>query len=373
VLKPFAIEDEDNPSDRLPLTPEEALALFRGALGSDQTTGLLLAVSGGPDSIAMLGLAAAAQAYLPPLAVATVDHGLRPEAATEAALVASLCKELSIPHCTLNWVDRPAAPVSQEAARKGRYALLMGHARAIEASHLVTAHTLDDQAETVLMRMASGTGLGGLGAMRPNVKRGAIGHIRPFLEVPKSRILSTCDLHGWHFADDPSNDDDRFKRVRLRALLPILAGEGLTPERLGTLAARARRTEDAIEHVARRTLDESLLRKAPDGGAVRLKAESFYSEPFEIAMRMLRRAMLTIGTAEQGEAQIPLGKLEALMRNLRMAIRDQRPFRATLAWAVIAHANGFIEVRTAPARRGQRDGNAAESSGSLASGPVVSK
>ena len=176
-----------------------------------------------------------------------------------------------IPHCTLLWVDRPSAPVSQEAARKGRYALLMGHARAIEASHLVTAHTLDDQAETVLMRMASGTGPGGLGAMRPNVKRGAIGHIRPFLEIPKSRIIATCDAHHWHFAHDPSNDDDRFKRVRLRALMPILAHEGLTPERLGTLAARARRTEDAIEHVARRTLDEAYppgprwRRRAPQG------------------------------------------------------------------------------------------------------------
>lgn len=373
MLKPFAIQDEDNAADSLPLTPEEALALFRGALGNDHTAGLLLAVSGGPDSIAMLGLAAAARAYLPPLAVATVDHGLRPEAAEEARLVAGLCKELQIPHCTLSWVDRPAAPVSQEAARKGRYALLMGHARAIEASHLVTAHTLDDQAETVLMRMASGTGLGGLGAMRPNVKRGVIGHIRPFLEIPKSRIIATCDAHHWHFTDDPSNDDERFKRVRLRALMPILAHEGLTPERLGTLAARARRTEDAIEHVAKRGLDESLIRKAPDGGAVRLRAESFYSEPFEIAMRMLRQAMLAIATVEQGEAQIPLGKLELLMRNLRMAIRDQRPFRSTLAWTVIAHANGYIEVRTAPIRRSQRGANSQESPASLASGPVVSK
>jgi tRNA(Ile)-lysidine synthase len=373
MLNPIAIADDDHSGDQLPLTPEEALALFRGALGNDPTAGLLLAVSGGPDSIAMLGLAAAARAYLPPLAVATVDHGLRPEAAEEANLVAKLCKELQIPHCILKWTDRPEGAVSQEAARKGRYALLMGHARAIEASHLVTAHTLDDQAETVLMRMASGTGLGGLGAMRPNVRRGALGHIRPFLEVPKSRIIATCDAHEWHFAADPSNDDERFKRVRLRSLMPILAGEGLTPERLGTLAARARRTEDAIEHVAKRTLDESLLRKAPDGGAVRLKAESFYSEPFEIAMRMLRRAMLAIATPEQSDAQIPLGKLESLMRNLRMAIRDQRPFRSTLAWAVIAHANGFIEVRTAPVRRSQRDRNAGNDTRSLASRSVVSK
>jgi tRNA(Ile)-lysidine synthase len=365
--------DEERPGDTLPLTPEEALALFRGALGNDPTTGMLLAVSGGPDSIAMLGLAAAARAYLPPLAVATIDHGLRSDSAAEAAMVASLCAELEIPHCTLPWTDRPASPFSQEAARKGRYALLMGHARALEASHLVTAHTLDDQAETVLLRIAGGTGLGGLGAMRPNIRRGAIGHIRPFLEVPKSRIIATCDRHEWHFATDPSNDDNRFKRVRLRALLPILADEGLTPERLGTLAARARRTEDAIEHVVRRILDDNVIRRAPDGGAVRLKALPFYSEPFEIALRMVRRAMFAIASADQTEAQVPLGKLEALVRNLRMAIRDQRPFRQTLAWAVVAHANGYIEVRTAPPRRQMVAHGGSAARHALAMGPVVSK
>ena len=366
-------KDDEHPPDSLPLTPEEALALFLGVLGNDETKGLLLAVSGGPDSIAMLGLAAAIRACLPPLAVATVDHGLRPEAAEEAKMVAGLCKELKIPHCTLPWADRPKAPFSQEAARKGRYALLLGHARAIEASHVVTAHTLDDQAETVLMRMTSGSGIGGLGAMRPNVKRGHLGHLRPFLDVPKSRVLATCDLHGWHFAQDASNRDGRYKRVRLRALMPVLAQEGLTPERLGKLAARARRTEDAIEHVVKRMLDECVIRHAPDGGAMRLKAEPFCTEPFEIAMRMLRRSMFAIASRENMDAQIPLAKLEMLMRNLRMAIRDQRPFRSTLAWAVVAHANALIEVRSAPPRRGSNKGNAVQSRGALAIAPDVSK
>lgn len=343
--------DEESHVDSMPLTAEEALALFRGALGNDPCTGLLLAVSGGPDSMALMGLAGAARAFLPPIAVATVDHGLRPEAAHEAEAVADFAKEIGIAHCTLLWKDRPSAPVSQDAARKGRYALLMGHARAIEASHLVTAHTLDDQAETVLLRMASGTGTGGLGAMRPNVRRGAIGHIRPFLEIPKSRITATCARNGWLYAQDPSNEDQRFARVRLRALMPLLAHEGLTPERLGTLAARARRTEDAVEHVARRTFDDAVQHRAKDGGALRLKADPFYTEPFEIALRMLRRAMFAIAGEDQSEAQIPLAKLEVMLRNLRMAIRDQRPFRRSLAWTVIAHGGGFIEVRTAPPRR----------------------
>lgn len=357
-------DPDSNPINQLPLTPEEGLALFRSALGNDECHGILLAVSGGPDSMAMLGLAVAARAYLPPIAVATVDHRLRPEAADEARFVAEFCKDLKISHCILPWTEAPSPDegVSQEAARKGRYALLSGHARAIEATHLCTAHTLDDQAETVLMRMAAGTGMTGLGAMRPNVQRGAVRHIRPFLEVAKSRLVATCDLNHWHFSTDPTNDDMRYARTRFRALLPMLADEGLTPERLGTLAARARRTEDAMDQIARRTFESAIIRRAPDGGAMRLKAEPFYTEPFEMALRMLRKSMLAIGGEAPQETQISLAKLERLLKHLRMAIRDQRPFRQTLAWSVIAHGGGFLEIRTAPPRRAQREADRAAQS-----------
>lgn len=353
------LNSEDDDGERListwPLSPEEALALYRGALGNDESSGMLLAVSGGPDSMALLGLTAAARAYLPPIAVATVDHGLRPDSREEARFVQDFCKEIGVPHAILTWSDHPEGMVSQEAARKARYALLVSHARSIAASHIVTAHTLDDQAETVLLRMASGTGMTGLGAMRPNIRRGVLGHLRPFLEISKSRLVATCAKNGWLYASDPSNGDQRFARSRIRALLPILASEGLTPERLGTLAARARRTEDAMEHLARRGVDDAIIRRAPDGGAIRLKAEPLYSEPFDLAMRMLRRAMAEIATEEHAEIQVPLLKLERLLKNLRMAIRDQRPLRQTLAWAVIAHGGGFIEVRLAPPRRMQRE------------------
>lgn len=356
MLSSALLPDVNEAIDKTPLTPEEAIALIRGALGADPCSGMLLAVSGGPDSITMMGLAGAARAFLPPLAVATINHGLRAEAQFEADAVAAFAHELGLPHCTLHWEDRPKGLVSQDAARKGRYALLAGHARAIEASHLVTAHTLDDQAETVLLRMTGGTGTGGLGAMRHNIRRGAIGHLRPFLDIPKSRIIATSERNGWLFSTDPSNEDTRFKRVRLRALMPLLATEGLTPERLGTLAARARRTEEAIELLARRGMSDLVIRKAPDGGAVRLVSGPFLSEPFELALRMLRQAMFTIGTPEQQGSVIPLGKLEILLRNLRMAIRDDRPFRTTLAWCVIAYGSGYIEVRTAPPRRHSHGG-----------------
>lgn len=344
-------DDEKAAIDRTPLTPEETLALFRAVIGSDECHGLLLAVSGGPDSIAMMGLAAAAAAFLPPMSVATVDHGLREASRHEAAFVAHFAAELGLKHCTLVWKDGPCSRFSQETAREGRYALLTSHARSIDATHLVTAHTLDDQAETVLMRMAAGTGVGGLGAMRPNIIRGALRHIRPFLEVPKARLIATCNRMNWHFTKDPTNVDPRFTRSRFRALMPILADEGLTPERLGTLAARARRAEDALDQVAKRNVETATLARASDGGAIRLRAEGFYAEPFDLALRMLRRAMLAVEAGETTEMQISLSKLERLLKNLRIAIHDQRPFRQTLAHAVIAHSGGCIEVRTAPPRR----------------------
>lgn len=336
-----------------PLTAEEGLALFRAALGKDECRGLLLAVSGGPDSMALLGLAGAARAFLPPLAVATIDHNLRPGSHAEAEAVGRFARELGIPHQIIRWTDRPkkAGPVSQEEAREGRYALLLSHARAIEASHLATAHTLDDQAETVMIRLSAGSGTAGLGGMRPNVRRGALVLVRPFLDVPKARLVATCDRHGWNFSDDPSNADPRFKRVRMRALMPLLAGEGLTPARLSMLAERARRTEEAIDHVARRNVDVAELHAAEDGGALRLRAELFASEPFEIALRMLRQAVLRIGGEAADPQKLPLVKLEQLLRELRSAIREARPFRRTLAWAVIAHGAGTLEIRQAPPRR----------------------
>lgn len=338
-------------SENTPLSVEEALTFFRVALGEDQCTGMLLAVSGGPDSMALLGLAAASRAYLPPLAVVTIDHGLRPEAKLEAEAVAEFARELHLPHCTVKWENPPAGKVSQEAARKARYALMISHGHALGASHLATAHTLDDQAETVLMRMSSGSGVGGLGGMRMNMQRGSLIHLRPFLQVPKSRILATCAKYNWYFAQDPTNKDHTYARTRMRALIPMLAEEGLTAERLGTLAERAQRVEDAVDLIAKKNIQAALLSQSEDGQAIRLRASNFASEPFEISLRMLRYAMLTIATPEEKENHIPLNKLEALLQSLCAAIKGGHVFRRTLAWAVIAYGGGKIEVRRAPPRR----------------------
>src|SRR5262249_50508632 len=188
----------------------------------------------------------------PKLIAITVDYGLRKESRREAAAVARLARKLKIAHRTVHWRGRKPATGLQEAARAARYRLLASAARSAKAGHILTAHTLDDQAETVLIRMSRGSGLTGLGAMSeasrlPQDENGDIALIRPLLDIPKARLVATLARAGVAFAEDPSNRDPRFTRARMRDVMPALAGEGLDARRLALLARRMRRAEAAIE------------------------------------------------------------------------------------------------------------------------------
>lgn len=189
---------------------------------------LALAVSGGPDSIAMLLLAHAAVPGQ--IAVATVDHGLRPEAEDEALLVAGVCRHLGVPHATL-CADAPLAGGNLQAeARALRYALLGGWALGIGARALATAHHADDQAETFLMRASRGSGVAGLAGVRSRRQDGAITLIRPLLAWRREELAAVVMQAGVATVTDPSNQDDRFDRTRMRRLLadtPALDAAGI--------------------------------------------------------------------------------------------------------------------------------------------------
>src|SRR5262249_8874618 len=157
--------------------------------------------------------------------------------AREARAVKRLAGKLGIRHRTLRWTGSKPATALQEEARRVRYQLLAAAARGAGAPCVLTAHTLDDQAETVLQRMARGSGLSGLGAMArqtplPDNKKAGIVAVRPLLDLPKARLIATPAAMGISFADDPSNRDTRFTRPRLRELMPALAAEGLDARRL---------------------------------------------------------------------------------------------------------------------------------------------
>ena len=329
----------------------EARALFSGL---QAFPALVLAVSGGPDSTALMLLAARWRDALkkkPTLIAVTVDHGLRKESKQEAAAVARLARKLKITHRTLRWNGRKPSAGLQNAARMARYQLLGSAARKAGAAHILTAHTLDDQAETVLIRMSRGSGLTGLGAMTrmamlPVDGEHAITLVRPLLDIGKARLIATLRAAKIVYAEDPSNRDPKFARVRLRGLMNALADEGLDAGRLAQLARRLRRAETAIEAAVDRAA--ALVIDMPRPHTVALEARRFAELPAEIALRLLGRLIARVGD----EGPVELGKLEALKSALDAAQNaGDGHFRRSLAGAIVTLAGGQMIVERAPPRR----------------------
>ena len=324
----------------------------------EQLPALVLAVSGGPDSTALMVLAARWRKTLknkPELIAVTIDHGLREEAKREAAAVARLARKLGIAHRTLRWGGAKPKTGLQEAARTARYRLLADAARKAGASHILTAHTRDDQAETVLIRMSRGSGVSGLAAMArisavPGDGEGQIKLVRPLLAIAKARLVATLRAAKIPFADDPSNRDPRFTRARLRGLMGELAREGLDARRLSLLALRLRRADRAIEVVVD-VVETELARSPSVPGTVVLDAAGFARLPAEIALRLLGRALARAGD----EGPVELGKLEALKAALEAAQNSTNArFRRSLAGAIVMLGPREITVERAPPRRGRR-------------------
>ena len=294
----------------------------------------------------------------PKLIAVTVDHGLRPESKREATAVERLARDLGIEHQTVRWTGRKPNTGLQESARLARYRLLAEAARTAGARHVLTAHTLDDQAETVLIRMARGSGVSGLAAMgifgsMPLKEAAGVTLVRPLLGIPKARLIATLKAAEISYTDDPTNRDPRFARSRIRKLMPALAQEGLTPERLATLARRVERVEDALFAALTDAQAKIAPGPWPDNGQVSMEAEAFADLPNEIAIRLLGRIIASIGD----EGPVELGKLEALYRAMReplsaatMQLEERARFRRTLAGAVVTLAGDRITIERAPPR-----------------------
>ena len=327
----------------------EADALFSGL---EKLRGLILAVSGGPDSTALLMLAARWTRRLkraPKLIAVTIDHGLRAEAAHEAGAVKRLARRLGVSHRTMHWRGRKPKSGLQEAARIARYRLLAQAAVRTGYTHILTAHTLDDQAETVLFRLARGSGLIGLGGMAYASPLPVDGEniaflVRPLLHLPKARLLATLRAADIAFSEDPSNRDPRFTRARLRTLMPRLALEGLDAHGLARLATRMRRADATIEFAVDAACHVLAPGPWPAGGAIAFDTVRFASLPAEVALRLLGRAVAHTGN----EGPVELAKLESLYDAMRQA---GSRLRRTLAGALITLDREQVVVECAPARR----------------------
>jgi tRNA(Ile)-lysidine synthase len=342
-----------------PISARDAKRLFADLKSAPA---LVLAVSGGPDSVALMWLIARWRRSLargPRLIAVTVDHGLRREAAREARDVKRLASALDLPHRTMRWTGVKPKTGLPAAARDARYRLLLQAARAAGATHVLTAHTRDDQAETLLMRLLRGSGLAGLSAMARLTERDGIALERPLLDVPKSQLIATLQRAKIGFADDPTNRDTAFTRPRLRALLPQLAAEGGDVRNLTRLAARLARANAAVEVLADGAERFLALRDrdaVPHGSGMRsYQARAFATLPEEVRLRLLLRAINTVG--HEGPAE--LGKVETLLAALDRAIAveprmagSSRPFlKQTLAGALISLSRGRIHIAPAPVRR----------------------
>jgi tRNA(Ile)-lysidine synthase len=232
-------------------TADPAAALA-AALKASAAARVLLAVSGGSDSLALMRLAAeAGRARIAAFAAATVDHGLRPEARDEAKWVAGACRAEGLDHIVLQWTGEKPSSGRQEAARAARYSLLATEAERGGFDAVATAHTADDQAETIFMRLARGSGARGLGGMaaQSGIAAGAgrpILLLRPFLSVWRAQLRERLSEGQSGWIDDPSNDDPAFERVRIRGVLAALEEQGVlsrkalieTGEKLRALAER---------------------------------------------------------------------------------------------------------------------------------------
>jgi tRNA(Ile)-lysidine synthase len=347
-----------SPAASDPISEAEAARLFAAL---DAFPALLLAVSGGPDSTALMWLAARWRdglKHAPKLIAVTIDHGLRKESAREALDVKRLAKRLKVEHRTLRWTGRKPKTGIQEAARDARYRLLAEAARKAGAEQILLGHTLDDQAETVLFRLVRGSGVSGLAGMRrfapvPAPVSTATSLVRPLLGVTKARLIATLKAARVPYADDPSNRNEEFTRVRLRAIMPALTREGLTPERLALLAHRVERIDIALYDA----LNDALQRVAPgpwpDEGPVTMDVTAFARLPEEIGLRLLGRVIHWAGN----EGPVELAKLEALWSSLEGPIDDalltprrSGRFRRTLAGAMVTVSRGKLTVERAPSR-----------------------
>lgn len=298
---------------------------------------LLLAVSGGPDSMAMLTLAA--EALPGRIAAATVDHRLRAEAAAEAAMVADHCAAIGVPHATLV-PDEPIAGASIQAqARAARYALLADHGRAIGAGALATAHHADDQAETFLMRAARGSGLAGLAGIRAATVIADFPVIRPLLDWRRAELRAVVRRARVPFVDDPANGDERHDRTRFRRLLD--GNEWLDPPHLAAAAAALAEADAAMRDMAEAAWAE---RADTSDAAVRLSVGGL---PRELRRRLLRHA---IGTLRGAAAiAVPAWSEAANIEPLLDTLEAGR--RATQAGVVVSPRGDRWTVREAPPRR----------------------
>jgi len=292
-----------------------------------------VAVSGGGDSVALLHLFAHWSARTGHyIAAITVDHGLRPESASEAQGVGALCAKLGIHHDILEWEGQRGAGNLPAAAREGRYGLMAGWARAHGIGGIVLGHTLDDGAENFLMRLGRAAGVDGLAAMQNRFVREGICWARPLAGHSRAALRDYLRRHNVPWVEDPSNDDPRYTRTRARQALRHLGDLGIDAQALHSSAAALRQAQEALAHYTRLEADTHITQEAGD---LLLPVRMEPPVPAEIWRR------LTVSSL-QWVASAPYPPRRAGVDLLVDALAEQQ--RVTLGGCLVIRRKGYYRI-----------------------------
>jgi len=257
---------------------------------------IAVAVSGGPDSMALMLMLVAWRAIIgknaPELYVLSVDHGLRSESADEVELVARISRQYGLAHKSFSWEGTKSTGNISSKSREARYDLMCNWCADQQISHLLVAHSLDDQAETVLLRLARGSGVDGLSAMAPSRAWNSTIIYRPLLGVTRHRLVQLLDSVHCPYASDPSNHNPKYNRVLFRQALKILAPLGITSQGLVDTANRQAQAREALDVMTLQAIARSVC--VYDAGYCVIDPQQLEPYPYEIKRRLLGRLLRAV-------------------------------------------------------------------------------
>lgn len=296
---------------------------------------IAVACSGGPDSLALAHMLK--EGYATPertLHIISVDHALRADSQAEQASLSCIAQFWNyVKFKSLTWDHEENVDSRvQEEARAARYTLMAQYCKAEGINHLFLGHHMDDQAETFLFRLAKGSGLDGLGGMKPvQTYNESLSLCRPFLELPKADLISYCEEYNLPYISDPSNENTDFARVRLRESRAVLEGEGLSSKRLSVTATRLQKSRTALDWSIEQLIEKALSYK--DSRRIEYNLELLIDVPEDLMTRLVLKGITELGAEKHYGPR--LEKVESLSQDLIKAIQNRADFRKRTLAGVI--------------------------------------